>query len=166
MDALTYSMLGGLVLLLVILLLKNEWKKFQRYKRYLDMDVEVQFQESSDPYDHMHRGSVMLHLHKCGDNIKSIVIHNVSFSHSAFHVPSVDKLYFKGKDNKSQLLSASFRIRRHALRRLANKSLYIHLSGRISDEEGKEKLFKARIPYMVKQSVEHNPPIVEEALFS
>lgn len=156
----------GLAALFAFLPARNEWKKYRRYKRYLDMDVGIKFQESSDPYDHMHRGSVMIHLHKCGDNIKGIVIKDVSFSHNAFYVPSTDKLYFKGKGDKSQLLSASFRIRRHALRRLENKSLHIHLSGWISDDEGNVKLFKARIPYVVKQRVDDNPPFAEGALFS
>lgn len=127
MDTLTYSVLLGLALLVIFLFVINERRKYQRYKQLLDMDVEVRFQESDDPYDHMRRGSVMLHLHGCEDHVKAVVIKHLSFSHSAFHVPSLDKLYFKGKGGENQLLSASFRIRRHTLRQLEGKKLHVNL---------------------------------------
>lgn len=149
MGALTYSMLMGLGLVFIFFLVRNERQKYQRYKRLIDMNVEVQFQESADPYDHMRRGSVMLRLHGCEEQVKAIVIKRMSFSHPAFYVPSLDKLYFKGKGTENQLLSASFRIRRHTLRRLRGKQLYVHLSGWISDSEGNAKPFKARVPYAV-----------------
>ncbi|TYR36875.1 hypothetical protein FXV77_06770 [Sphingobacterium phlebotomi] len=149
MDNLTYSVLAGLALLLIFLFVINEIRKYQRYKKMLDMVVEVQFHESEDAYDHMRRGTVMLHLYRSEEHIKAIVIKHLSFSDPAFHVPSLDKLYFKGKSGEQQLLSASFRIRRHTLRRLDGKKIHINLSGWISDSEGNAKPFKAHVPYTV-----------------
>ncbi|MBD1423782.1 hypothetical protein [Sphingobacterium chuzhouense] len=150
MEVLTYAMLMGLGLVFIFFLVRNEQQKYQRYKRLIDMDVEVQFQESADPYDHMRRGSVMLRLHGCEEHVKAIVIKDMSFNHRAFYVPSLDnKLYFKGKGTENQLLSASFRIRRHALRQLVGKQVYVNLSGWVSDNEGNAKPFKARVPYTV-----------------
>src|SRR5690606_18729660 len=115
MEALTYSVYAGLALLPICLIVMNEIRKYRRFESMMDMNIEVQFQEPGDPYDHMRRGSVMLHLYGCEEHIKAIVIKRLSFNHSAFYVPSLDKLYFKGGGDDPQLLSASFRIRRHAL---------------------------------------------------
>ncbi len=156
METLTYSVFAGLALLPISLIVINEIRKYRRFESVMDMNVEVQFQEPGDPYDHMRRGSVMLHLNGCEEHIKAIVIKRLSFSHSAFYVPSLDTLYFKGRGDGPQLLSASFRIRRHALRRLEGKKTYIHLSGWISDNEGNAKAFKAHVPYIVQQTIVSN----------
>lgn len=157
MNALAYFMLAGLAALFICLRIKNERQKRQRYKTRLDMDVEVQFQESVDPHDHMRRGSIMLTLHRCDDDVKGIVIKKVSFSDDVFYVPGFDTLYFKKNNDKSQLLSTSFRIRRHNLRRFEGKQLYVTISGWISETDGKQKLFKARIPYRVQHEEIFNP---------
>lgn len=69
MDNLTYSVLAGLALLLIFLFVIKEIRKYQRYKKMLDMEVEVQFHESEDAYDHMRRGTVMLHLYRSEEHI-------------------------------------------------------------------------------------------------
>ena len=155
MNALAYFLLAGLATLFIFLRIKNERQKYRRYKQRMAMDVNILFQESTDPYDHMRRGSVMLRLHKCDNDIKGIVIKEVSFNESEFYVPTFDNLYFKRNNDKSQLLSASFRIRRHSLRRLTGKQLHITISGWISENDGKTKLFKTRIPYLVQHDEKH-----------
>jgi len=168
MDTLTYAVLAGLALFLFFLLFLNERRKYQRFGRIMDMDVEVRFQQSEDKYDHMCRGSVVLHLHGCEEGVKAIVIKNLSFSHEAFHVPALDKLYFKGRSSGAeiddQLLSVSFRVRRHALRRLEGKQLHIQVSGWINDSEGNSKPFKARVPYAVARSSDNEAPMDMTAL--
>lgn len=150
---LAYYVLYGVGFLFVFALIYNERQKYRRYRSLMDMAVEIQFQEPTDPYDHIRRGSVMLRLHDCEANIKGIVIKQVSFSHNTFQIPILDKLYFRGKGDKKQLLSASFRVRRHALRKLNGKRIYIRLSGWTSDIDGKAKPFKARVPYTVQYAI-------------
>lgn len=150
MNALAYFILAGLVTIFTGLRVRNERQKHKRYKQYLDMNVDILFQEPTDPYDYMRRGSVMLRLHKCDDNIKGFVIKEVSFSDRAFYVPIFDNLYFKRNNDKSQLLSTSFRIRRHNLRRLDGKQLYITIGGWISENDGKTKPFKTKVPFTVQ----------------
>ncbi|PRD46825.1 hypothetical protein [Sphingobacterium haloxyli] len=150
MNSLIYPVLAVLALLLIFLLLVNERRKYQRYKRFMDMDVTVQFQESKSSHDQMRHGSVMINLRKSADHIKGIVIKDVAFSHSVFHVPVFDQLYFKGNSDTSQLLSARFRISRHSLHRLEGKQVHIILKGSITDKENEVKPFKARIPYVLQ----------------
>ncbi|NGM67231.1 hypothetical protein [Sphingobacterium sp. SGR-19] len=150
MNALIYLMLAGLAPLLIFLLVINERRKYQRYKRFMDMDVTVQFQGSQSSHDQMRHGSVMINLRKSAEHIKGIVIKDVSFSHSVFYVPVFDQLYFKGNGDKSQLLSARFRISRHSLHRLEGRQVHIILKGSITDKENKVMPFKARIPYVIE----------------
>lgn len=150
MNSLIYLLLAGLAPLLIFLLVVHERRKYQRYKRFMAMDVTVQFQESQRSHDHMRHGSVMINLRKSADHIKGIVIKDVAFSQRAFQVPVLDPLYFKGNGDKSQLLSARFRIRRHSLQRLEGKQVHIILKGSITDKENKVMPFKARIPYMLQ----------------
>lgn len=126
------------------------------------MTVEILFQKSADPYDYMRRGSVMLHLHKCDESIKGFVIKEVSFSDRAFHVPAFDNLYFKRNNDKSQLLSTSFRIRRHNLRRLDGKQLYITIGGLVTEIDGTTKPFKTRVSYTVQQDQHINDMTISE----
>ena len=163
MNTLTFALFAGLILF-VLLLLRQERQKYQRYRRLLRMDVGVQFYESTDAYDHLRRGSVVLNLLYCSEDIKAIVIRRIQFSHPAFHIPAMDKLYFKGEgaDLAQQTLSVSFRIRRHNLRRQEGKRVYIFLSGWTTDHEGNAKPFKARVPYLVgtrsaSESTDHAP---------
>ncbi|PRD51936.1 hypothetical protein [Sphingobacterium gobiense] len=150
MGSLIYPVLAVLALLLIFLLLVNERRKYQRYKRLMEMDVTVQFQESKNSHDQMRHGSVMINLHETADQIKSIVIKDVYFSHGAFYVPVFDQLYFKGNSDNSQLLSARFRISRNNLHRLEGKQVHIMLKGSVTDKENEAKAFKARVPYVTE----------------
>lgn len=149
MDTLTYLLFAGLTLLLVFLVILHERRKYQRFARSMDMDVKVAFQKIDNLHDHICRGSVMLSLRGCEENIKAIVIKHIGFSDSAFYVPVLDKLYFNGKGGDTQLLSARFRIQLRSLQQLEGKRIGIHLSGWISDNEGNTKPFKGHISYTV-----------------
>ena len=164
MDTLTYLMLIGAGIFAAAFLLLNERKKYQRFQHNMQLQVELQFQERGEAYDHMRRGSILLHLRKNEGPSKAIVIRKVAFSDSAFVVSTLDKLYFRGGTAEPQLLSASFRIRRHALRKLAGKQLSIQLSGWINDNEGNKKPFKARIPYTVEADQDVMPKIARKAV--
>ena len=150
MTALIYVVFGALALAIILLLILNEGRKRRRFNRLMDLRVDLKFKENADPYDHMRRGSIILHLHSCQSNVKGIVVKKIRFTNRAFHVPPLDNLYFNGKSSEHTLLSASFRVRRHALRRMAGKKIWIYLSGWVSDNQGYEKPYKAYVPYTVQ----------------
>lgn len=125
---------------------------YMRFQRYLDMDIRIQFYEAQQSVDAFKRGSIVLELRDADAYIKSVVITQLRFSNPALQVTTMDNIYFKARTDKPQVLSVSFRIRRRDLQDMKKKRVRLYIRGRMTDQQGQDKVFKAKVPSVLDSS--------------
>lgn len=136
---------GVLALIAGIYGLRNV-RLHRNFLRDVDLRVNTDFYDSTISHDQYRRGSVKLELHGSKQKLLTLTITSMSFSESAFQIPSMDKLYFKAQDERKQALSLSFRVEKEYLKHFGNRRVYLLVSGKYTDREGVVKQFKAKLP--------------------
>ncbi|MFD1771514.1 hypothetical protein [Sphingobacterium suaedae] len=125
---------------------------YMRFQKYLDMDIRIQFYDAQQAVDAYKRGSIVLELRDTDAHIKSVVITQLRFSNPALQVTTLDNIYFKARTDKPQVLSVSFRTRRRDLQDMNRKHVRLYIRGRMTDQQGQDKVFKAKVPSVLDSS--------------